>query len=243
MKSEKDIYASLLWVKKKNANAGEKLIRETQKILQNDLISEKHILQHLGHYKQLEELADEDGLEALTVFSVEEIKRAAIHYRLKFLDSQFYKPELPYEVVFKIKEIEKAQQKSLKHFKILSTDKSFKAKANNEACALFVKTNLNNYHLVHQWGGGLTLKRKILNWPLRNFETLAISIAGLTFIEGLLIPNSFIIREASADYWNGYRGGTFFHLLIINAGFTAYLFLTFAKNFSNSLWNRKNDFD
>ena len=100
-----------------------------------------------------------------------------------------------------------------------------------------------NYYLLHQWGAKLSFKRQIFNWPFRNFETLALTIASLTFIEVLLIPNCFIIREPTADYWNGYRGGTFFHLLIINAGFSAYLFITFAKNFSANLWNRKNDLD
>ncbi|MEI6020645.1 MAG: hypothetical protein WCR21_05910 [Bacteroidota bacterium] len=243
MKKDKSIHNCLLTVKRKTISAEDKLIFETKKILNNDLISEKNILQHLGHYKQMNELVNEESVDGLYVFSVDDIYKTAVNYRLKFLDSRYFNAQLPYELVLKIKDIEKAQQKGLKHFKILSGDKSFRGKENTDACALFVKTNHNNYFLIHQWGERLSLKRKIINWPLRNFETFALSIACITFIEGLLIPNSFIIREPTAEYWNGYRGGTFFHLLIINTGFSVYLLLTFAKNFSNNLWNRKNDFD
>jgi len=239
----KNIFTCLSESKAEVINAEESIISETNKILKNELFTEKNILANLGRYKNLDELITEEEVNSQLIFTSKEIKKTATKYRLKFLDSANYKPDMDLQAIFKIKKLNEEQRKNLKHFKILSAPNSFMNSESKDAVALFAKTNHDNYYLIHQWGAELPLKRKILYWPLRNFETLALSILLFTLFEALILPTNLITLDSHAEYWSGYRGGTFFHLLIFNSGFSAYFFITFAKNFSGNLWNRKNDFD
>ncbi len=243
MYTTKDIFTCLSESKSAISSEEEIIISETNKILKNELFIEKNILFNLGRYKNLDELITEEEMDSQLIFTTKEIKKTAVKYRLKFLDSAKYKPDMDLQAIFKIKNLNEQYRKNLKEFKILSTPSTFVNSNSKESVALFAKTNHDNYYLIHQWGNELPLKRKILSWPLRNFETLAMSIILFTLFEALILPTKLITLDSHAAYWSGYRGGTFFHLLIFNSGFTAYFFITFAKNFSCNLWNRKNDFE
>lgn len=238
-----NIHKQLLALRTVNQNEENKVIAEAQRILNNDLVSEKRILENLGHYNNLFHVVNEEEVEGTGIFNLKTIKNLSIHYRLKFLNSELYKPEIPYEAILKIKELNLKYQKDLKLFKVLALPESFFKSSAKGNAILFAKTNHGNYYKIHEWGAEIPLKRKVLCWCLRNFETFMLSIFIFTLLETLSLPTHLITLDSKAEYWSGYRAGTFFHLLIFNSGFSAYFFLTFAKNFSSNLWNRKNDFD
>jgi hypothetical protein len=229
--------------KRKNFSIEKNLIAQAQNILNNDLISEKEILRNLQHYLSLEELITEEEVDSELIFDIESIKKTAINLRLKFLDSKFYKTEIPQDVLFEIKRLNKLYNKELKHFKVLSLPESFSSKAIEGNSILFCKTNHNNYFRIYEWGKPIRAQRKVWAWPLKSLETLSISIIIFTLIIDLILPTNLITLDREAQYWCGYRAGTFFHLLIFFSGFTAYAVITFAKNFSTNLWDRKNSYD
>ncbi len=107
---------------------------------------------------------------------------------------------------------------------------------------MFVPTNLGNYYLVHEWGKALKWYRKFLSWPMRNIETLFVTIIVATFIITMILPTSLITLDRKATYWCAYRIGIFFHLFIFNMGVTAYITFAFSKNLSSSNWNADKDF-
>jgi hypothetical protein len=238
-----NILEGLRKVRNRTKTNEDTLVDEAQRILRNDLFTDKKILQNLKQYANSNELITEEDVNPEYIFTLKEIKTMAINYRLKFLESKYYKPEIPYEAVLKIKELNATYKKELKQFKILSVAESFSGKAVENNAALFAKTNHDNYYVIHTWGTDLERGRKIKYWPLRNVETLAITIMVFTLIVTLSLPTNLITLDTKATYWCGYRAGTFFHLLIFFTGFTTYFTITFAKNFSSGNWNKQNDFD
>jgi hypothetical protein len=180
-------------------------------------------------------------MEPDLIFRPEEIKKIAINYRLRFVNSQCSKKEFPYEAVLKIEHLNKTHKKALNGFKLLSTAEFFKDKNNNDCALLFAPTNLGNYYLVHKWGKEYKWNRSIVNWPLRNIETIFVTLIVTTLLITLSLPTYLITLDRKATYWCAYRIGIFFHLFIFNMGVTAYVTFAFSKNLSSGVWNNDRD--
>ena len=112
----------------------------------------------------------------------------------------------------------------------------------DEELLLLAPTDHGNYCLIHKWGNGLSKTRKLLNWPMRRFETLLFTVALVTAILAVSLPTRLIWLPEHAPYWGMYRVGAFFHIFIFNMGVTAYLTFAFSNNLSTSSWNSSNDF-
>ena len=66
-----------------------------------------------------------DLLETDKIYHVQQIKDICIDYRLRFLDSSFFKNDIPEEAISKIKYLEKNHNISLEGFKIMAPSKLF----------------------------------------------------------------------------------------------------------------------
>jgi len=239
-----DIDTQLRKIRKEQRKEEDQLLAKAQQILRDDLFSEEKVLKNLKQYNQLIDVVNEDEAEADRIFTTSEIKELATKYRLKFLESRFYKEDFPYEAIIRIKEINSSQGKDLKLFRVLATPELFLGKNPKSQCSLFAKTNYDNYYLLHRWGNEkISEKRKWLYWPLRSFETLMFSIILFTLCLTLSLPTDLITLDNQAEYWSGYRGAAFFHLLIFDTAVTVYFAFAFSLNFSNTVWNRYRNFD
>jgi hypothetical protein len=218
------------------------LVREARRILQDDLFSDKKILENLSHYSRSFDKLDENEIPAGNVFTLTEIRGFAVKYRLRLLPLKEYKNELPYDAVSQIREMNRKYRKDLKELYVLAPSTEFRSGHSDAQSALFAETDAGNYYLIHRWGKALSWSRKIKYWPLRSFENLLFSVLLFTLALTLSLPTAFITLDAKAEYWSGYRAAAFFHLLIFNCGFTTYLTFAFSKNFSASVWNRRKDF-
>lgn len=224
-------------VRAKTRKKEDDLIDEVKNILSSDLLTENKVLNHLKFYAKALELIDETEVAKNLLYSVDEIKTVCINNRLRFLDSQNYKNEFPYEVVLKIDDLNVRYRKDLKHFKILAPAEAFKKNKGNLPCVLFAQSINNNYYLIHAWGVDAKWFKKLLYFPLRTFETLLISLLLFALVITVFLPVEFITRDPEASYWCDYRIGAYFHLLIFFSGITIYIILAFRKNLSNSDWN------
>lgn len=213
------------------------LLDEVKNILNSDLLKENKILNHLKFYNKAFELMDETEGNRNLIYSLNEIKQVCINNRLRFIDSQYYKKEIPYEAVLKIKDLNTEYRKDLKGFKILAPAKALNNENLNLPCLLFAQTVNDNYYLIHKWGGELKWYNKIKYFPLRTFETLFLSVALFTLLVDISLPVELITLDRTAPYWCGYRVATYFHLLIFFIGFTTYATFAFHKNLSKSDWN------
>jgi len=237
-----DLESELARFKTKTRSKEDDLLNEANRILSNDLFSEKKILDNLKHYKNSFELVNEEDVDAGMIFNASEIKKIALDYRLKFIDSKYFKPEIPYEAVLKIKHINLQYHKELKGFKILAPLEAFKDKELKQPSILFAPTDLGNYYIIHKWGEDFKWHRKIISWPLKNFDHLFGTVLIYTLIVTLSIPTPLITLDATATYWCGYRAAAFMHLLIFHCGVTAYITFAFGKNLSSITWNHYKDF-
>lgn len=235
-----NITAQLEKVRAKNRKHEDVLLNEVKNILSADLLKENKILNHLKFYNEAFELVDETDVDASLIYTKTEIKKTCVNYRLRFLDSQYYKNEIPYEAVLKIKDFNSRYRKDLKRFKILAPAIAFTNKENKLPCLLFAETLNGNYYLIHGWGENLKWNRAILNFPLRTIETLFLTIALFTLLVDISLPVELITLDRAAPYWCGYRVATYFHLLIFFSGFTTYGMFAFHKHFSSSDWNNTN---
>lgn len=238
-----DIARALGEVRRRERTKQEELLSEAHRILEGDLFTSKKILQNLGRYEQKQEKLDEEEVDPAFIFTREDVRKIAMRQRLKFLPSRLYKPEIPYEALLKISHMNEKFRKDLKHFFILSYPLSFESPGSDSASLLFAQTNYDNFYLLHQWGKHVPWSRQWLYWPLRSFETLLVTVICFTLCVTLILPTNLITLDSKAEYWSGYRAAAFFHLLIFNSGITTYITLTFTRNFSSSVWDRKLDFD
>jgi len=238
-----DIEQELVRLRNGMRSHEDKLIFEAKRILKKDLFAESKILENLKQYNKSYEVIDEEDVDPNFVFTPAEIKKMAVLYRLKFLESKIYKPEIPYEAILKIKYLNDTYNKEMKLFRMLALPESFIHADSKTASVLFIKTNYDNYYLIHRWGNKLQKSRLLKFWPLRYFENLFISILIITLVITLSLPTRLISLDPKAEYWSGYRAAAFFHLLIFNMGVTAYFTFAFSKNFSSSIWNSERDFD
>ena len=240
--SSVDLLKQLNKCRQKSLKQGDEVISEVNKILNRDLYSEKNVLDNLKHYNKSFEYIDEEDVDQSKIFKETEIKKLALKYRLRFLNSQCCKSDFPYESVLKIEHINSVHKKSLNGFKVLSTYKFFNQTKNKDNALLFAPTNHGNYYLIHEWGSGLNWHREYLSWPIKNIETLFVTLILSTLIIAVSLPTSLITYDSKAPYWCAYRIGIFFHLIIFNMGVTAYVTFAFGKNLTSSIWNSERNF-
>jgi hypothetical protein len=237
-----NLTSELIRLRKASRQEEDQIVSEVKKILHEDLFTEKKILENLPLYRRSFLVLDEEDLRQDKIFTLQEIKQVAVLYRLKFLDSSFFKPELPFEVGLKTEELNKRFHKDIGTYKVLSHYENFKNSTARHQAMVFVETNYGNYYLLHSWGKTLKMSRRLQFLPLRSFESLILSVVFITLVLALSLPTGVITLDSKAEYWSGYRAAAFFHLLIFNFGVTVYFTFTFAKNFSNTVWNRYKDF-
>jgi hypothetical protein len=222
---------------KSHASKEEQLLLEAKKILIQNQLSEKNILDNLKFYKTSFEFLDEEEITSEKIFSLQQIRSTAIKLRLRFLPSQAFDGEIPYEAVLKIKNLNHTYRKELKHFKVLSSKKFFSENNSTEQAVLFAQTLYDNYYPIHTWGTAFAKSRKVKFFLLRNFEAFAGCLLLFTLIECLLIPNKYLSTDWRATYFSMYRAAAYFHLLILNAGLLIFLLFGFNCNFSAQIWD------
>jgi hypothetical protein len=237
-----DVSRELAHVKVKDHAEEEAVVQQAHRILREDLFSERKILDNLKGYQSSFSVVNEEDLEDAQVFSLQNIEKACVLFRMKFLNAAEFRTPFPYEALLKIKEMNARHRKDLKDFHVLSLPHCCSSPDPGAQGLLFVRTNHNNYYLLHRWGAPLHWSRKLKYWPMRSFEHLAVTVILCTLAVTLSLPTALITLDSSAEYWSGYRVAAFFHLLIFFAGFTIYIVFAFFGNFSNVVWNRRKDF-
>ncbi|MGZ3862402.1 MAG: hypothetical protein ACXVPN_03205 [Bacteroidia bacterium] len=226
----------ILLSEKQRTSAEDKLLTEARKVLIQGRLTEKNILDNLKFYKSSFEFLDEEEIPSEKIFTTQQIRAAAIKLRLRFLPSQAFEGEIPYEAVLKIKSLNDKYKKELKHFKILST-KGFFTDNTTDQAMLFGQTLYGNYYHIHTWGNSFKKSRKALSFPLRNFECFAVILLALTLIEAMLIPGRYLSTDTRATYFSMYRVAAYFHMLILNLGLLIFLMFGFHANFSENSWD------
>ena len=175
-----------------------------------------------------------DLLETERIYQLEHIKEICINYRLRFLDSKYFKGELPYEAILKIKSLEKKHNTKLNGFKIIAPSKLFKLE-NADDPLLFAPIGNGYYYLIHKWGNDLNPFRKILMWPYKSFGNLIIATLLVSLIATGLFPEGVFSNKPNSTQ----AGMIFFFIFKSIAAVVIYYGFAAGKNFNTAIWNSK----
>ena len=173
----------------------ESLLQEIYQILQNSGKSDEAILKNLQ--EENSEVSNNfifDELESDRIYHIDQIYKICVDYRLRFLDSRYFKSTLPSEALQKIKALEKIHQTELKGFKILAPSKLFKLE-NADDPLLFAPIGNNYYYLIHKWGNDLHPLRKMMMWPFKSLENLIVLLLAVSFLLALMVPEGLFSQH------------------------------------------------
>ncbi|MDN3677482.1 hypothetical protein QWY90_09135 [Flavobacterium paronense] len=174
-----------------------------------------------------------DLLETDKLFHLEQIKKICIEYRLRFLESDIFKNEIPEEAITKIRMMEKEHNTSLEGFKIIAPSKAFQL-LNYDDPLLFVPIGNDYYYLIHQWGTEMNPLRKILVLPIKNLGTFTITSILLSIVVAALVPENNLSKSVPL-------ASVIIFLFAFKSIFAvfAYYFFMMGKNFNEEIWQRK----
>lgn len=211
------------------------ILENIKKILAEDDLKDDEIIQNIssgstaGHND-----FDLDLLETSKIYHLDQIKQICIDYRLRFLDSKYFKGELPYEAISKIKALEASHQTQLQGFKIIAPSKLFKLE-NADDPLLFAPIGNDYYYLIHKWGKDLSPARKLLMMPFKNFENLIFFTLLVSFLVTLMVPAGlFSNKMGPSEFWM-----IFFFMFKSVAAVVIYYGFAAGKNFNTAIWDSR----
>jgi hypothetical protein len=213
----------------------DQILKEVSKILAEVGKSDELVLQEIQNGNgSLNNDFDPRLLESNRIYHLDDIYRICVDYRLRFLDSKFFKSEIPYEALMTIKDLEKIHQTTLRGFKIVAPSKLFKLE-NADDPLLFAPIGKDYYYLIHKWGNDLHPFRKMIMWPFKTLENFAVLLLITSFITALLIPDGmFSHQQSTTEFFM-----IFFFVFKWFAGLSIFYGFKMGKNFSTEIWNSK----
>ena len=167
------------------------------------------------------------------IYHINTIEKICVDYRLLFLDSNYFKGDVPYEAILKIKTLEKEHNIALSGFKIIAPSKLFRLK-NADDPLLFAPIGNGYYYLIHKWGNDLSPFRKLAMWPFKTFENLLVLIVVTSILATYLFPMSLLTKqeETLQEYIL-----LFFFMFKAVAAIVLYYGFAKGKNFNTAIWN------
>lgn len=124
------------------------------------------------------------------VFDIQDIRKVALKFRLRFLPTHLLKANLPMAAVQAIKEKELELDCELHGFNLLAPEEAFDLKDENADPLLFADMGDGHYIFVHKWGSDLSWHRFIMSFPLRNPISFGLMLLLLGIGLSLTIPTA-----------------------------------------------------
>ena len=222
----------------RESNKGEiqdKLIESVYQLLKEDAVKEEGIRSRLGGpSNKVENHFNFDLLETDKIFHLDQIKKICIDYRLRFLDSKYFKGDIPQEGISKIKALEKEHGISIDGFKIIAPSKLFRLEDKDDPL-LFAPIGNGYFYLIHRWGNDLHPLRKIMAWPFKNIVNLTSLVLLVSYLVTLLVPEGLFSKTSSqAEFWIIY-----FFMFKSIASVVIFYGFALGKNFNPAIWNSK----
>lgn len=226
---------------------------------ENHEIIENELFEEIQHVLQFSEKRDGEILQLFglgsTVASVKnaryercsekqflnlnQIKSLSIRFRLRFLKAELYTGEIPYEVIFALRNYEHQYiDKTISYF-ILAPAPFFLNRDKFATPLVFALTENGNYEMICKWGKKLPILEPILRYPFRNFKSMITSSVIFGFVVAI-----FTTFAGFLNYDSAFKSILMkVPIIVLSSG----LFSTFAlcyglitrTDFSNENWNSR----
>lgn len=231
-------------------NIHDKLLRERSKsekeqdiLTQVYQVFEEDRFRESGILNTLQEKSEEgynefnfDLLERNRIFHIKQIRKICIDYRLRFLDTKYFKGKYPQEVLDEIKYLENTHKTELDAYKIIAPSKMFILEKADDPL-LFAPMGNGYFYLIHKWGNDLSPLRKLWAWSFKSFENLIILMLFISLLATWLIPDGLFTKnqDTSQDII------VFFFMFKSIAAIVLFYGFALGKNFNTRIWNSKYD--
>lgn len=213
----------------------EQILAEVYAVLDKEAEKESEILQKIENSSNdTGNFFDFELLKSENIFHINQIEQICVNYRLRFLDTKYFKGKIPQEAIFKIKNLEKEHQTSLQGFKIIAPSKLFKLE-NADDPLLFAPMGNDYFYLIHKWGNDLHPLRKLMMWPFKHLENFIALLLVLSFVVALLIPDGLFAPQQTTTQFLM----IFFFAFKWVAGLSIFYGFKKGKNFSSAIWRSK----
>ena len=212
-----------------------RILEEVRHILDSSVIPEKKIKKELNSRKgaQSNDFVF-DLLESHRIYHIDQIKEICIDYRLRFLDSKYFKGQIPQKAFDIIKEMEADHGIDIKGFKIMAPSKLFKLEDKDDPL-LFAPIGNGYFYLIHKWGNDLNPFRKVLVWPFKSIVNLTLFTLLISYFATLLVPSGLFSKNDSVtEFWIIY-----FFMFKCIASVVIFYGFALGKNFNPAIWNSK----
>ena len=175
-----------------------------------------------------------DLLDSSRIFHIDQIKKICIDYRLRFLDTQYFKGDFPATALSKIRQLQEIHQTQLNSFKIIAPSKLFVLKKADDPL-LFAPMGNDYYYLIHKWGNDIHPMRKLMAWPTKNVGNLTFTIVVLCALLTLVSAN-FVFNDMATM---PYTIILFLFYFKFAVGFLLFYGIALGKNFNEYIWQSK----
>lgn len=229
-----NIEEKLARLKKRERNS-EAIIAQVQEILKGDSDCRDRIEKNIGGSQDnVINGFDFDLLETDRIYHLDQIKKICIDYRLRFLNSKYFKGEIPPAVISRIKRLEQEHNIEIQGFKIIAPSRLFKLEDKDDPL-LFVPIGNRYFYLIHKWGNDLHPLRKWLMWPFKGMVNLTFLVLAISYVITMLVPEGLFSKSNSnAEFWI-----IFFFMFKCIASVVIYYGFAMGKNFNPAIWNSK----
>ena len=215
----------------------EKLLDDVKDFLNQLQHEDDHIKQQVLESDNLDDDVNHftfDNLDTSRIYHISQIEQVCVNYRLRFLNSNLFKGDLPQEAIQEIKRLNTEHNTELKGFKIMAPSKLFKLE-NADDPVLMAPMGNDYYYFIHKWGNDLHPLRRFLVWPVKTLENFIFSMFVVSLITTALVPKGIFMDESS---------NTEFFLLFIFMfkwllGMALYYGFAKGKNFNTAIWQSK----
>lgn len=229
-----NIQERLLSHRNKTRN-GEAILAQVKAFLEVD--EEDKILKSLHKLTpSAENKFDFDLLETDRIFHLNDIEKICVNYRLRFLDSKYFKGKIPEKAIATIKNLEFQHDIDLQGFKVMAPSKLFVLKKVDDPL-LFAPMGNDYFYLIHKWGNDLHPLRKWMMWPFKSFENLIFAILVSSILATWLVPNGLFSKKQTLSQ------DLMVFLFMFKSIAAIVLFYAFAlgKNFNTAIWQSQYD--
>ena len=202
-----------------------------QKSIDEDLLHEiEEILDNSSN--KTKELFENEKDKILSLSTIEKI---CVKYRLRFLDAELFKGEIPDTATEELKRLENKYHTKFHDLRIIAPGEYFDLEYIDKDPILLTKIAPEKYLFIHKWGSDFSKWRKWKALPFRSVHTFFLSVLSLAVIAASLFALFMGTNETSIM---DFLFATF-HLTVSGSLFVLFIALAFSVYPTQLNWKSK----
>ena len=213
------------------------LINEVKSLLESDSSNEISIADRISKGITLpeEQFGWIKKLDETRKYNLESIEKICIRFRLRFLESDLFKGDIPSEAIREVKRIESSIGTTFSTFKIIAPQERFNLKDSTKDLILMAELPNGQFYYIFQWGDDMKWYEEILKYPFRHIGALAATSSAIGLLVAILVPSQFEVVH-SEFFFRFFMFSMTTCLIMTLSVITA---IMYSKDFSENVWNSK----